>query len=298
MGLADIVPGVSGGTVAFILNIYEELLESIAAVDSQFIKKIFKGNVKSALAQIHFNFLTPLLAGIACAILLTSRLMHFLLDQYPVYTWSLFFGLILASALYIAKHIRKPSNKLNYLFLPLGAAIGWGLVSLIPVQTPQSSLYVFGAGAIAICAMILPGISGSFILLILGKYAFITSALKDPFNGNNLLTILTFCLGCLVGILSFSKLLNYLMHSHRNKMMFILTGFMFGSLKKIWPWKEVLETTVIRGKEYVLREDNIMPRDFDQQTILAILVMFIGFFLVLGLEYISNKSKRGVSSAG
>ncbi|MEX1099077.1 MAG: DUF368 domain-containing protein, partial [Bacteriovoracaceae bacterium] len=107
-----------------------------------------------------------------------------------------------------------------------------------------------------------------------------------------------FCLGCLTGILSFSKLLNYLMHTHRNAMMFILTGFMFGSLKKIWPWKEVLEQTVIRGKEYVLREENIMPRALDQETILAIFIMFIGFFLVLGLEYISNKSQRGVSSAG
>ncbi|MEX1099611.1 MAG: DUF368 domain-containing protein, partial [Bacteriovoracaceae bacterium] len=192
MGLADIVPGVSGGTVAFITGIYDELLASIASVNAAFVRQLLKFQFKNALAQIHFEFLAPLLIGIASAVLLTSRLMHFLLNEYPIYTWSLFFGLILASALYIAKHIKRPDNKLNYLFLPAGALIGWALVSLIPVQTPESYPYVFGAGAIAICAMILPGISGSFILLILGKYAFITGALKNPFEAGNLALILVF----------------------------------------------------------------------------------------------------------
>lgn len=298
MGMADIVPGVSGGTVAFITNIYDELLEAIASVNKSFIQKLLKFQIKEALDQVHFSFLAPLLVGIFSAILLTSKLMHFVMTEYPVWTWSLFFGLISASALYIAKHIQHPKNKLSYLFLPLGISVGYACVSLVPVTTPNSYPFVFGAGAIAICAMILPGISGSFILLILGKYAFVTSALKAPFDDNHLLVILTFCMGCLTGILSFSKLLNFLMHKHRNKMMFILTGFILGSLKKIWPWKETLETTVIRGKTYILQEQNIMPKSFDQETIIAVLVMFIGFFLVLGLEYISNKSKRGVSSAG
>lgn len=298
MGMADIVPGVSGGTVAFITNIYDELLTAIASVNAAFVRQIFKLQFKNALAQIHFEFLAPLLTGIFSAVLLTSRLMHFLMTEYPVYTWSLFFGLILASALYIAKHIKRPSTKLVYLWLPAGALIGWLLVSLVPVQTPESYLYIFGSGAVAICAMILPGISGSFLLLIMGKYAFVTGALKNPFEANNLLVILVFCAGCLIGILSFSKLLNYLMHVHRNVMMFVLTGFILGSLKKIWPWKNIVEKTVIRGKEYALREENIMPRALDQETILAILIMFIGFFLVLGLEYISHNSRRGVSSAG
>lgn len=298
MGMADIVPGVSGGTVAFITNIYDELLEAIASINKDFVRKLLKLEFKSALEQVHYKFLIPLMIGIFSALLLTSRLMHFLMSEYPIYTWSMFFGLISASALYIAKHIEHPKNNLTYLLLPLGITIGYACVSLVPVTTPNAYPYIFGSGAIAICAMILPGISGSFILLILGKYAFVTSALKAPFDDNNIFVIMTFCAGCLTGILSFSKLLNYLMHTHRNAMMFVLTGFIVGSLKKIWPWRETLESTVIRGKTYILQEQNVLPESFDQQTILALSIMFIGFFLVLGLEYISNKPKRGVSSAG
>lgn len=289
MGLADIVPGVSGGTVAFVVGIYDRLLESIASVNGQFIKLLLSFKIREALAHIQFGFLAPLFAGIASAILLTSRLMHYLMKEEPVLTWSLFFGLICASCIYIGKKIKKESNKLAYAFFPAGIALGLALVSLVPIDTPNTTLYVFGAGAIAICAMILPGISGSFILLILGKYAFITGALKNPLGEGNLLLILTFCVGCLFGLLSFSKVLNFLMHKYSNKMMLLLTGFMVGSLKKIWPWKETLETTVIRGKEYILKEANIFPSEFNQETIFAFLIMFIGFSMVLGLEYMASK---------
>lgn len=289
MGLADIVPGVSGGTVAFITGIYDELLSSISKVNKDFLKLVFGLQLKEALAHINFPFLAPLLGGILAAILIASRLMHYLMLEWPVLTWSLFFGLICASCIYIGKHIKRPSSPIIYGFLPLGIAIGVGIVSLVPVSTPNSYFYIFASGAIAICAMILPGISGSFILLILGKYAYVTGALKSPFVGENLLIIIMFAVGCLVGLLSFARLLNYLMHKKTNIMMLLLTGFMAGSLKKIWPWKKTLETVVVRGKEHVLREANIMPRAFDAETIFAIALMIGGFLAVLGLEYMASR---------
>ena len=296
MGLADIVPGVSGGTIAFITGIYDQLLASIASVNTTFLKLVLSFRFKEAASHINLAFLAPLLGGIVLAIILTSRLMHYLMNEHPVPTWSLFFGLICASCVYISKHVQKPKNQLTYLMLPLGIGLGYVIVSLVPIHTPDTFAYVFAAGAIAICAMILPGISGSFILLILGKYAFITGALKNPFAQDNLLFIFVFCLGCLGGLLLFAKLLNYLMHNFSNAMMLLLTGFMAGSLKKIWPWKETLETTIIRGKEHILREANIMPRAFDQETIFAIAIMFIGFFAVLGLEYMATKFRSQTES--
>jgi len=289
MGLADIVPGVSGGTIAFITGIYDELLKSISSVNKDFIKLLLGLKFKEALNHINISFLAPLLAGVLSAIVLASRLMHYLMHEHAILTWSLFFGLICASCIYIGKHIKRPASPLTYGLLPLGIAVGVAIVSLVPVNTPNSYLYIFGAGAIAICAMILPGISGSFILLVLGKYAFVTGALKSPFIDNHLAIISVFAIGCLVGLLSFAKLLNYLMHKHTNKMMLLLTGFMAGSLKKIWPWKETIESVMIRGKEHVLQEANIMPRDFNGETIFAIVLMIGGFLAVLGLEYMASR---------
>lgn len=296
MGLADIVPGVSGGTIAFITGIYDTLLESISSVNKKFIQLLLSMKLKRAAEHINISFLAPLMIGIGSAIVLTSRLMHFLLKEHPVPTWSLFFGLICASCVYILKHTPGPKSKINYIMLPIGAALGIALVSLVPAQTPNTALYIFGSGAVAICAMILPGISGSFILLILGKYAFVTGALKNPFNDENFITIIIFCFGCLFGLLSFSKLLNYLMHKYSTQMMYLLTGLMIGSLKKIWPWKETLETTVIRGKEYILREANVLPESFNNQVITAIVIMLLGFFMVLGLEYMASKFRSNADN--
>jgi putative membrane protein len=288
MGLADIVPGVSGGTIAFVTGIYDELLSSISSVNKEFLKLIIKFKIKEAFNHINGRFLVNLGFGIASAILLTSRLMHYLLHTYPDHTWGLFFGLILASILYISKSIECPFKSKHVSQFLFGTIVGVALVSLIPVSSENSYLNIFLSGSIAICAMILPGISGSFILLILGKYAFITGALKAPFTDNNLIFIFIFCIGCLVGILSFSKLLNFLMHKYHQAMITILTGFMFGSLKKIWPWKEVLESIVIREKTHVLKEANILP-ELNTATIITIVFMFLGFGLVFAIEYLGKK---------
>lgn len=288
MGLADIVPGVSGGTIAFVTGIYDELLNSISSVNKEFVKLIIKFEIKKAFEHINGKFLVTLGFGIASAILLTSRLMHYLLHTYPDHTWGLFFGLILASILYISKSIERPFKSKHVSQFLFGTIIGVALVSLIPVSSENNYLNIFLSGSIAICAMILPGISGSFILLILGKYAFITGALKAPFTDNNLIFIFIFCIGCLVGILSFSKLLNFLMHKYHQAMITILTGFMFGSLKKIWPWKEILESVVIREKTHVLKEANILP-EINFATIITIVFMLLGFGLVFAIEYLGKK---------
>lgn len=288
MGIADIVPGVSGGTVAFITGIYDQLLESISSVNKDFVKLLLSFKIKQALIHIQFQFLFPLLVGIFSAILLMSKLMHYLIHDHPVHTWSIFFGLIAASILFISKQIKNKQLPKNLAMITVGAVTGYLIVSLIPVEMDHSLLNIFLAGAIAICAMILPGISGSFILLILGKYAFVTGALKSPFTDNHLIVIGIFCIGCLVGILSFSKVLNWLLKHFHNLMMCFLTGFMIGSLKKIWPWKEVLESKIIRGNTYVLSEINIIPTQFNTQFWGAIALMIIGFGLVIGLEKISK----------
>lgn len=291
MGLADIVPGVSGGTIAFITGIYDELLKSISSVNKEFVKLLVQFKIKEAFHHINGLFLFPLLAGVASAILLTSRLMHYLLHTYPTHTWGFFFGLIIASIIYISKSIERPWNAKKAAQLIAGVAIGYALVSLVPVQSENSYLNVFLSGSVAICAMILPGISGSFILLILGKYAFITGALKAPFADNNLIFIGIFCVGCLIGILSFSKLLNFLMSKFHQAMIIILTGFMIGSLKKIWPWKEVLESITVREKTHVLREANIFPA-LQNDTYLTILFIVLGFSLVFILEMVAKKMNQ------
>lgn len=288
MGLADIVPGVSGGTVAFITGIYDELLKSISSVNKEFVALLIKFEIKKALEHINYQFLIPLFIGIGSAILLTSRLMHYLLETHPTHTWGFFFGLIVASIIYIARSVEKPWNLQKVIKLCVGISIGYSLVSLVPVQTENSYLNIFFSGSVAICAMILPGISGSFILLILGKYAFVTGALKAPFVDNNLIYILVFCIGCLIGLLSFSKLLNYLMNKYHQAMILILTGFMIGSLKKIWPWKETIRSIVVRGKTHVLEEANILPT-INSSVLTTIAIMILGFVLVFAIEKFAIK---------
>jgi putative membrane protein len=289
MGMADIVPGVSGGTVALITGVYHKLIESISSFNKAFFSKLLKREFRLAFNQINLSFLLTLFLGIILAVISMSRVMHFFMDEFAILTWSLFFGLILASIIFIGKTVENIFAFRNLGLVLIGAIIGYSIVSLIPVTTPNSILMIFLSGCIAICAMILPGISGSFILLILGKYLYITSALKNPFNPGSIAIIGIFSFGCLLGLLSFSKVLNFLLKSYHNITMCILTGFMIGSIKKIWPWKEVLEAKIIRGKTHVLREMNILPPELNTEVIMAFSLMIIGIVLVLVLERINKK---------
>ncbi len=286
MGTADIVPGVSGGTIAFITGIYEALLTAIASINSRLVLQVLRLNLKQALAGLHLRFLVTLVCGIALAVISTSHLMHYLLTEHAVQTWSVFFGLITASILVVAHSINKRFT--TFPALILGAILAYGITGLIPLYTPEEPWFIFFSGMIAICAMILPGLSGSFILLILGKYAFITAALRNPVNPDNLEIILIFITGCLVGILGFSRILRYGLARWHDYTLALLTGIMLGSMRKVWPWKITLESQIIRGKEHVLREENVWPL-LDIEFGIALLLMLTGFTLVMLLDKISRR---------
>ena len=289
MGTADIIPGVSGGTVAFITGIYGQLLNAISSIDLRLILKLFKGRFREALAGIHLRFLLVLVSGIVLAVISTARVMHHLLNSYPVWTWSLFFGLITGSILILARSLENLKQGLTGLLF--GTLVAYWVTGMIPIETPQTLWFLFLSGLVAICAMILPGLSGAFILLILGKYAYITSVLRDPFSMDHLQIILVFVLGCLTGILAFSRVLRFALIKFPQTTLGLLTGFMIGALRKVWPWKIPLETEIIRGKEYVLQEINIMP-EANLHLFIAILLMIFGFSLVLWLESLQGSSKN------
>ncbi|MDY6905744.1 MAG: DUF368 domain-containing protein [Thermodesulfobacteriota bacterium] len=287
MGTADVIPGVSGGTIALITGIYEQLLGAIKSFDTNAVKKIFTLQFRKALAGMHARFLIILLAGIATAIISIANIMNHLLHHYPVMTWSLFFGLIAASILVVGTKVEQWNLARSLSFI-LGTVSAWLIVGMIPVSTPETAWFIFFSGFVAICAMILPGLSGAFLLLILGKYEFVTAALKNPVLPANMVIIAIFCTGCALGLLCFSRILNYLLTRWHSATLAFLTGLMAGSMRKIWPWKETLETAVIRGKEHVLRTQNVLPDAFSTEVMAAIGLAVAGFFIVVALERLSR----------
>ncbi len=288
MGTADIIPGVSGGTIAFITGIYQQLLNAVASANLNTLHLALRGQLKAALATVHLRFLLVLLAGIVVAVVSTARLMHTLLRDFPIETWSLFFGLILASIWYVGKEVKQwTSNAVA--FVLIGALFAYMVVGMIPVRTPESAWFLFLCGSIAICAMILPGLSGSFLLLILGKYQFITGAIRDPFAEGHLQALGAFLVGCVVGILGFSRVLKYCLAHYYNATVCVLTGLMIGAMRKVWPWKVVLESELIRGKEYVLREENILPA-VNGQLAIALSLMGAGLVFVILLERLARRA--------
>jgi putative membrane protein len=289
MGAADIIPGVSGGTIAFITNIYDQLMAAIKSFGLDALVRAARLDVAGALSRVHLRFLTPLLLGVLLALASMARLMHMLLAEHPVQVWALFFGLIAASILVVGR--RVPGISVSNVLAGLAGALGsWHLVGMIPVATPETPVFLFFCGALAICAMILPGISGAFILLLLGKYEFMTGALKAPFADGNPLVILIFAAGALVGLLSFSRVLHWLLRHYHGLTVSLLTGVMAGAMRKVWPWKEVLETRLVGAREVVVREQNVLPDVAAQGFWLAVGLMVLGFVLVLLLEYFSGST--------
>ncbi len=291
MGIADAIPGVSGGTIALITGIYEDLLAAIKSVDAKMIRRLFRLNGKAALAGFHVRFILALFFGIAAAILTVARLMTYLLQHHPVPTWSLFFGLIAASVWMVGRQV-KTWETATGASMTAGVVAGLLVVNLVPVATPETHWFIFLSGMIAICAMILPGISGAFILLILGKYEFIIATLKNPFLPENMMVIGVFGLGCAVGLAGFARFLKFLLTSWHALTMAFLTGLMAGSMWKIWPWKKVLESAVIGGKVRVLKEKNILPETVDGDVLFAVTLMAVGFLAVLALERLSRNRYR------
>jgi putative membrane protein len=296
MGAADVVPGVSGGTVAFITGIYDELLLSINSVDGEAFRLLIKFRFADFWKKINGNFLIVLLAGIATSLLSLAKLMIYLLQYHPIKIWSFFFGLILISAPLVLREIRKWDAQVVMSFL-IGCTIAFAITVLSPAQTPNGLWFIFISGAVAICAMILPGISGAFILLLLGKYSYIINALTQ-FRWS---VLLVFIAGCIVGILSFSRFLSFILKNYHSATVALLAGFMLGSLNKVWPWREVLEyVTNSEGQQVPVFDRSILPWNYleitgkDPQVFQAILMMALGVFIVVLIEKIAERLKTKI----
>ena len=285
MGAADVVPGVSGGTMAFILGIYEELLNAIKSFDFRSLRLLVTFRIRAFFEEISWQFLLSLGLGILTAIFTFSKFLAWLLENEPVLIWSFFLGLILASVVTVSKRVDqwKVSRWVSLLAGLVGLYI---LVGLVPVSTPDDLWFFFVSGAVAICAMILPGISGSFILVLMGKY----QAVLQAVNEKNFLLLAVVAAGACVGIALFSRLLAWLLGKYHDLMVALLTGLMIGSLRKVWPWKVTLESLVdSHGKTVPILQANILPPAWNGELFAGLTLMIIGFLIVLGLEWMAGR---------
>jgi len=291
MGAADVVPGVSGGTIAFISGIYEELLTSISSVNIKNLKLLKSDGIKAAWKAINGNFLLALVIGIFVSIVSLAKIISWLLENKPIMVWAFFFGLVLASILYVGKQIHK-WNTIAVFCLIIGAGTAYYITTLEPLISEGSSpMFLFLAGAVAICAMILPGISGAFILVLLGAYKPVLEAIHD----RNFKIIAILAAGAIVGLLSFSKVLKWLFNNYKDYTLAVLTGFILGSLNKIWPWKETLTWRMnSHGVKVPFNQQSISPLSFegDAQLSMAIGLSLVGFAVIILLEKIASKADK------
>ena len=302
MGAADVIPGVSGGTIAFIMGIYDEFVGSLASINAEALRLLFKGRFSAFWKHINGSFLLSLVIGIGISIIALAGLMQMLLSDFPIQTWAFFFGLIVASSLFIIRGISGWKLR-EGLLLVFGILLGAVICTLSPTQTPDGLWFIFLRGALAICAMILPGISGSFILLILGKYEYVLGAISglvagvDP--GRNILILGVFGLGAIIGILAFSRLLHWLLARWQKETMIVLAGFIIGSLVKIWPWSNS-EAIVLSQFPELASFGDALPTEIISQYMAsadlhiggAVLFAVIGFSLVTGIEMASKVASR------
>ena len=285
MGSADVVPGVSGGTMAFILGIYEELIKAIRSFNLNFLKLLFSFRIRAALDCVSWRFLLAVGLGIFTAIFSLARILSWLLQNQPVLIWSFFFGLILASVLTVSRHLEKWDLSMT-ICLSLGAIGAFFLVGMVPVSTPDTPWFLFLCGAIAICAMILPGISGAFILLLMGKYHYVLEAV----NNRDLFTLLVVTIGAGFGLITFARLLGWLFKNHHDITMAILMGLMLGSLRKVWPWKKTVQSiTDNHGEIIPVYQTEILPPAWNGEVTLGICLMVIGFLVVYSLHFWAAK---------
>ena len=280
MGAADVVPGVSGGTMAFILGIYEELLDAIHAVNMPLIKSLLSFRFKKALAEFPYKFLIALVSGLLIAVFSLAQFFKWALQFHSELVWAFFFGLVLASIISVRNRVTIWSSGC-FVAMVLGAVGAYILVGFVPVETTEAAWFMFLSGAIALCAMILPGISGSFILVLLGKYSQLLNAVVQQ----DFVTLIVFACGGIVGLITFARVLRWLFHHYHNVTVAALIGLMIGSLRKVWPWKDTIETYIDRhGEVKPLIEHNILPEALSNDVVLAIGLAIVGCSLVLIME--------------
>lgn len=294
MGAADVIPGVSGGTIAFITGIYEELIESVRSINLKSLKLLFSGRLLEFWKAINGAFLISVFLGIAISIFSLAKGLKFLLENYPIPVWAFFFGLILSSTIFVAKKIKK-YDLIIWIAGAAGIIAAYYITILTPSEANTTKWFIFLSGVIAICAMILPGISGSFILVLLGMYKFILNAVSILDIG----TLLIFISGAAIGIIAFSNFLSWLLKRWYNTTIALLAGFMIGSLNKIWPWKKVISTfTDWHGEVKPLVEKNILPWQYEKITggnsmlALALIFAIAGFITIFVLERLTKYQNR------
>ncbi len=287
MGAADVVPGVSGGTMALIFGIYERLINAIRSLNLNFIRLLFSMRFKEAFLSASLPFLLPLIIGILSAVVSLAKALSWLIYNHPVIIWSFFFGLVLSSIFTVGKTIRE--WKLSSISAAgIGAVISFFLFGLIPLVTPNAQWFIFFSGFVAICAMILPGISGAYILVLLGKYHYILEAV----NSRDLFTLFIFMSGALFGILTFVRIISWLLNKYHTITMAVLIGLMIGSLRRIWPWKETLTDFLhSHGEEIQTLQENVLPSSLDRDVIIALFFMVFGFIVVLAMDIVARKEK-------
>lgn len=301
MGASDIVPGVSGGTIAFIFGIYEELIDSIRTFGRpEFWQAVLKFRVKDVLNMVNWEFLLALGVGILTAVFALSRILEWLLVNQAVYLWSFFFGLIIASIITVGKSIEKWTPPL-WGILAIGTLFAYLLVQSVPVDTPESWWFLILSGAVASVALILPGISGSFILLLMGKYQFVVSAVND----RNITVLILVAIGAGIGLISFAQVLSWLFKKYHNQTVALLTGFMIGSLWKIWPWREATEWLTdnagnfildSEGHRRIIAESLLLPDVSTSagitQLLIALVCMIIGFGAIMLIDRVAQQGKK------
>ena len=288
MGTADVIPGVSGGTMAFILGIYEQLLDSIKSFDLECLKLLLKGDLKGAITRPHFGFIIPLFIGIFAALIFFTRVIPLpkLIITDPELIYGLFFGLILGSIIVLLKHIGKIHLR-DLIEIVIGIAIGLLIVTMTPKDTPDTNWFIFFCGSIAITAMILPGISGSFILLILGKYAHIL----DGISHFKLDILIPFALGAATGLIFFSRFLSWLLDHFHKATLLIINGILIGSLWVIWPFQN-REYIEVREKQRLIDSTPIFPEAFDSTTMTSLALILMGLALVLLIGYLGDRKNQ------
>ncbi|EFK08999.1 conserved hypothetical protein [delta proteobacterium NaphS2] len=285
MGAADVVPGVSGGTMAFILGIYEELIDAIRSFDLRSLRLILAAKMRAFMDHTHWRFLLALGCGILLAVFSLSKVLAWLLQNQPVLIWSFFLGLVLASVVTVSRRVES-WGRMTWLSFLAGLVGIYLLVGLVPGATPDAPWFLFISGAVAICAMILPGISGSFILVLMGKYQYILEAVND----RNLLVLFIVAAGACVGLAAFSRLLGWLLAKYHDYMVAFLTGLMLGSLRKVWPFKETLESIMESGGKVIpLVQKNILPAQWTGEVTAAVCLGVLGFVVVLVLDRMARR---------
>lgn len=298
MGMAEVVPGVSGGTIAFITGIYERLLTSIKNMNPALIKVWKAEGIAGVWKKIDGNFLAWLLAGMGIGVIVGVFLITYLIDNHPLQVWSFFFGLMLASAWYVGKQMER-WRIYDVLLLTCGTVVAYYVTIASPGQGNPALWFLFVSGAIAVSALMLPGLSGSFVLLLMGMYTYVVTSMKDflkTFDFDKFIVLFVFGMGMLLGLALFSRVLTWTFKNYRHGTLALLTGFIIGSLNKVWPWQEVLATQIKDdGEESVTFTKSVWPTDFaaleenffygtDPHLIGCIVFMVVGFVLVFALE--------------